>query len=130
MKKIILFVSLALLAACTPATTDEGIAISNTNVAISAPASDCGIASNTLVDEKLLFAAETGYNIPADAYVRAIPIAATKAARAKAQPLLVEAYRYLKLARTAYAAGDGCSLKLYSDAAKAFGDRAKALLPK
>lgn len=130
MRSITLIAIAALgLAACQPQASDP-----NYNVNAATPAStetsDCGIASNTLADEKVLFAAETAYNIPADAYVRAMAVPETLNARNAARPYLLKAYDYLKLARTAYKAGDGCSLQQYSDLAKQFGDQAKTILAK
>jgi hypothetical protein len=119
------------LAACQPQASDPNYNVNNTGAI---PANEvavndnCGITSNTLADEKALFAAETAYNVPADAYVRLMTTLPAET-RAKVRPLLIEAYKYLKLARTAYNAGDGCSLKQYSDLAKSLGDQAKAILP-
>jgi hypothetical protein len=128
MRSLIVIATVA-LAACSP-NVDP---VSNSNVAapVITPvaANDCGLTRTTLLDERALFAAETAYNIPADAYVNLgdkLP-AATKL---QAKTALIQAYDYLLLARKAYAAADGCSLKRYSDLAVALGDKAKALLPK
>jgi len=124
MRSLIIIVCMTFgLAACQPQSTvnsnaDAGAVITNT------VSGDCGIASNTLADEKALFAAETAYNVPADAYVKlGSQLSADK--RAAARAALMKAYEYLKLARKAYAAADGCSLKEYSDLAQAFGNEAK-----
>jgi hypothetical protein len=132
MKKVVLMLALAMgLAACQPNPPVENnvVDVVSVNNTAAVEPTDCGLTSNTLLDEKALFAAETAYNIPADAYVRAMAVPATLQARTAARPYLLKAYDYLKLARTAYTAGDGCSLKQYSDLAKQFGDQAKALLP-
>lgn len=126
MRSLILIAVASLgLAACQPQTTEP---VTNSNVAVTAPAGDCGLASNTIYDEKALFAAETAYNIPANAYVNlGDRLPADRKAQAKAA--LIQAYDYLKLARVAYGAGDGCTLKQYSDLAQAFGNRAKGFMP-
>lgn len=117
------------LAACQPTPQDV---VTNTNTTIAAqPTHDCGLASNTIADEKALFVAETAYNVPAHAYVTLdatgkLPASVKTAVR----PKLIQLYDYLKLARTAYNAGDGCSLKNYSDLAKALGDQVNGMLPK
>jgi hypothetical protein len=113
------------LAAFTP---NDSPAVNNH---VAAETASCGITSNTLADEKALFTAETAYNIPADAYVRFDAAGQLPASvKATVRPLLIKAYDALKLARAAYNAGDGCSLKRYSDLAEALGNQAKAALPK
>lgn len=128
MRNILLICAAFGLAACQP----QGDINTNSNVAVSndAAASDCGIASDTIIDEKVLFAAETAYNIPAHAYVT-LDAAGKLSPEIKTavRPQLIKAYDYLKLARTAYSAGDGCSLKQYSNLAQAFANKAKSILP-
>ena len=135
MRKLILVAIAALgLAACSPQASDPNYNVNNTGAIVEntvATGDDCGIASNTLADEKVLFIAETAYNVPAHAYVTFDAKGQiSPELKAKVRPLLISSYTYLKLARTAYNAGDGCSLKNYVDLAKAAGDQAKELLPK
>ena len=130
MRKLILILGAALaVAACQPT---DSVSTGNTNVAVANTTdAGCGVTSNTLVDEKLLFTAETAYNIPADAYVRAEATGKLPAdIKATVRPLLIQAYEALKLARTAYKAGDGCSLKRYADLAVLLGSKAQLALPK
>ncbi len=125
MRSLILVAALALVA-CQPATTGEP---PNTNSNITAVDSGCGIASNTLADEKALFTAETAYNVPADAYVKlGANLPADK--RAAVRKVLIQAYDALKLARAAYKAGDGCSLNSYVNLVNTLGTQAKTILPK
>jgi hypothetical protein len=133
MRALIILAALG-LAACQPQASDPNYNV-NTSTPVNdtavAPADDCGLASDTLVDEKALIAAETAYNLPAHAYVTFDATGnITPELKAKVRPLLIKSYDALKLARVAYNAGDGCSLKRYSDLAQAFGSQAKALLPK
>lgn len=133
MKHLILIAAAALgLTACQPTAPVTSNGDTVTNQASAQPAAnDCGLTKGTLLDEKALFAAETAYNVPAHAYVTFDGTGKLPAnVKAVAKPLLVQAYDALKLARTAYAAGDGCSLKRYSDLAVALGNKAKGILPK
>jgi hypothetical protein len=92
--------------------------------------SDCGIASNTVIDEKVMIGAESAYNIAAHTYLTLDGAEKLDAeAKAKVRPMLVSAYDNLKLARTAYNAGDGCSLKNYTDLVEVFTSRARSLFP-
>ncbi len=125
MRNYILIAAVLGLAACQPQTTEPN---TNSNIAVNSAATDCGLASDTVLDEKALFAAETAYNIPANAYV-SLGDRLTADRKAQAKAALISAYDYLKLARAAYAAGDGCKLKQFSDLAQAFGNRAKASIP-
>lgn len=98
--------------------------------AVSGDPTRCGLAAGTLVDERALYAAETAYNVPANAYVTFD--AAGKLSpelKGKVRPVLIKAYAALKLARSAYAAGDVCGLKGYADTVTSFATNAKALLP-
>lgn len=120
------------LVACSPQASDPNYNVNATSAVENtiSPQADCGLASDTVLDEKALFAAETAYNVPAHAYVTfdskgQLP----PELKAKVRPILISAYTYLKLARKAYNAGDGCSLKNYTDLAKGLGDQAKGLLP-
>ena len=131
MRKLILICGAALaITACqpNPAVNNNSDVIVNNNV--EAPVtSDCGVASNTLADEKALFVAETAYNVAADAYVKLASTLPTDK-RASARKLLIQAYDALKLARAAYKAGDGCSLNSYVELVKTLGAQAQAILPK
>lgn len=98
--------------------------------AVSGDPTRCGLASGTLVDERALYAAETAYNVPANTYVTFDTAGKLPASvKAVARPALVKAYAALKLARSAYAAGDVCGLKAYAETATSFANNAKALLP-
>lgn len=93
------------------------------------PAS-CGLAAGTLVDEKTLYGAETAYNVAAHAYVTADGTGKLPAdLKARVKPMLVESYRVLGLARSAYRLGDVCDLNSYAASAKDIAERAKAFLP-
>jgi hypothetical protein len=132
MKKlaIVALACLALSACKEPTTDDPNISNSNASVAVNDPTA-CGLASGTVVDEQTLHAAETAYNVPAHAYVTLDEAKQLPASvKATVKPLLEKAYAYLKLARTAYAAGDVCGLNGYAKAAEDLSEKAKALLPK
>lgn len=135
MRSFILIAGAALaLAACQPQPSDvqtnSNVAVSNTSIAAQS-SHDCGLASNTTADEKALFVAETAYNIPAHAYVTLDGTGKLPAnIKVIVKPKLIQLYSYLKLARSAYNAGDGCSLKTYSDLAKALGDQVNGILPR
>lgn len=116
------------LAACQPTAT-EPVPNSSTPVAVEAGA-DCGIASDTVLDEKALFGAESAYNVAAHAYVTLDGAGKLDAeTKARVKPLMVSAYENLKLARGAYTAADGCDLKRYVDLVKTATDRARAFMP-
>lgn len=125
MYKIIIAASLALgLAACTPTATSP-----EPNSTPSVAASDCGIATGITADEKGLIAVETAYNVAAHAYVTldgAGKLSPTL--KANTRPVLIQAYDNLKLARTAYSAGNDCDFIKYADAANSFANYAKTLL--
>jgi hypothetical protein len=129
MRKLILGICALGLIACQPNVGTNDVATNSNTVVTNVEATNCGITHNTLSDEKALFVAETAYNVPADAYVR---LSNTLPANVKAtvRPKLIQLYNYLKLARTAYNAGDGCSLKRYSELADALGKQVSSLLPK
>lgn len=129
MRSLILIAVAAIgLSACQPTANEPN---TNSNVAIATTGSGCGIASNTLADEKVLFAAETAYNIPANAYVTFDATGKLPSdIKAKIRPLLIQAYNGLKLARAAYNAGDTCSLNSYANLVKTLGNQAQSLLPK
>lgn len=131
MRSLILISAAFAMVACTPTTDvqNAGDNVLNQVVSGDASQSDCGVTSNTLADEKVLFAVETAYNVPADAYVRALGTNKLSASvKAAIQPKLVKLYDYLKLARQAYAAGDGCSLARYRDLAETLSSEVKAQL--
>lgn len=90
----------------------------------------CGLSSNTVLDEKALFVAETAYNVPAQAYVTLNNAHKLPAGlKASSKSALMSAYSYVKLARTAYAAGDACGFSEALRLANQFSEQAKALLP-
>lgn len=96
-----------------------------------ATAASCGLAAGTLVDERALFAAETAYNVPANAYVQLDAAGRLSGdVKARARGALVEAYRLLQLARSAYRLGDVCGLANYAGAATSFANRARDILPR
>lgn len=133
MKKFVLLCGMAIgLMACQPQVSDPATNSNvtvGTNQTIETTPSNCGISSGTNDDEKALLTAETAYNVPAQAYVKlGGNLPATT--RAQVRAYLIQAYDYLKLARTAYNAADNCSLARYRDLTEAVGGKAKALLPK
>lgn len=82
------------------------------------------------VAQKALYAAEAAYNIPAQAYVTLNRQNALPAdVKAKAKPLLLDAYQALRAARLAAAAGDSAGVLLESGTASKLAAAAKALLP-
>lgn len=91
----------------------------------------CGLLANTLTDEKAMIGAETAYNAPAYAYVQLDAAGKlTPAMKATAKPLLLKAYEYLTLARTARNTGAVCSFYSDVELASSFANQAKAILPK
>lgn len=130
MIKVIAALASLSLAACQPAepvnnTKGPEVALSPTPGQL-----PCGLADGTVVDEKLLYGAETAYNVPAHAYVTLDANGKlTPELKAQVRPLMIEAYRYLGLARAAYKGGNVCELNTAVAAAKDFANRAKALLP-
>lgn len=131
MRSFVLIAVAALgLVACKPQAADQNYNI-NAATPVAELAHDCGIAANTLADEKALFAAETAYNIAADAYVRASGTGQLPAAvKAVVQPKMVQAYAALKLARQAYTLGQTCNLLKAVELTKSLATQAKTLLPK
>lgn len=130
MRSLTLIVGLSVLglAACQPQPGVE----SNSNVTVSnsVAVADCGVASNTLADEKTLFAAETAYNVAANAYVNFDASGKLPAdIKATVRPKLMSAYGYLKLARSAYNAANGCQLKQYTDLVSQLAGQARSLMP-
>ncbi len=115
------------LAACQPVV----VAPASAPVApVAAPSAGSGLTGATLIDEKLLVAAETAYNVPAHAYVTADGNKQlSPALKARVKPLLQSAYRALKLARASYAVGDASGFNRQFAALKSFANQAKALLP-
>lgn len=94
-----------------------------------APAKPGGVASKTLADERAMYAAEAAYNVAASAYVTADSNGVlTPAIKAKVKPYLTKAYAALKVARSAYAAGNtGDFFTAVADLETA-ANQAKALL--
>lgn len=81
--------------------------------------------------QKALYAAETAYNVPAQAYVTLSRNGQLPAAvKAKAKPLLLEAYHGLELARQAAAAGDTLGVLAQAGEVQKWAAAAKAALPK
>ena len=118
------------LAACQPSEPVNNNSSSGPVATVPSPAS-CGLAAGTLVDERTLYGAETAYNVPAHAYVTADATGKLPAdLKARVRPLLVESYRLLQLARSAYKLGDVCGLNNYAAGARNFAERAKAILPR
>lgn len=115
------------LAACTP---DDNTHIeTNSNGAVAAD-TDCGLASDTTLDEKALFSAESAYNVAAHSYVTLDAQGKLSAeVKAQARPALIAAFDGLKLARQAYQAADGCSLQRYVDVVQTAAHRAKGIMP-
>lgn len=134
MKKLTFIAALACigLAACQPTPTpapSNGTPVSEPSANVTGPAS-CGLAADTLVDERVLYAAEAAYNVPAHAYVTLDGAGQLSAElKASVRPKLVEAYRLLRVARSAYKLGDVCQLNEAASAATRFANEARALLP-
>ena len=126
MRSLILIAAAALaVAACKPQAADENY---NVNSSVTAPT--CGIATNTLADEKTLFSAETAYNVAADAYVRLDATGKIPAnIKAAVRPKMIDAYAALKVARQAYNLGQTCNLLTAVATVKQLSSDAKALLP-
>lgn len=118
-KRFLSLIAVGLLAACAvPASGPV------------ASAATCGLAAGTLLDEKALYGAETAYNVPANAYVTLDANGQlSPAIKAKARPMLINAFAALKLARTAYAAGNACGFQDAIKNAMSFASQAKAFLP-
>lgn len=84
----------------------------------------------SLRDEQALFAVEAAYNVAANAYVSADSRGVLPAAvKARAQPILVSAYRALEAARTAYRIGDATTFAAQASEATRLASQARALIP-
>lgn len=116
--------------------------VSNSNAVITAPGDDGnggavvssnaggGLGNATGVDEQLLFAAETAYNVPAHAYVTADAAGQlSPAIKARVRPILIQAYARLQDARRLYALGNASDFSTAAREAIGLANSAKALLP-
>lgn len=119
-----LVASLALAGCATTGTTTPDV------VVVNRPAVPAGTTTISEAAQKALYAAEAAYNVPAQAYVtlnrsgRLPPDV-----KAKAKPILQQAYSGLKLARQAAAAGDTVGVLFQAGEAQRLAAAAKALLP-
>lgn len=81
--------------------------------------------------QKALYAAEAAYNIPAQAYVTLNAAGHLPAdVKAKAKPVLLQAYHALLLARQAAAAGDTVGVMLQTGEVNRLAAAASAAIPK
>src|SRR4051812_2146608 len=81
------------------------------------------VCAGVTVDEKLWYAAEAAYNVPAQAYVAANSRGLiTPALKAVIKPKLITMYEGLKAARLAYKACDAASLGAKVTALQALRD--------
>lgn len=112
------------LAACNPSPN------LNSNSEHVAPTSGGGATSNTLVDERSLFAAESAYNVAAHAYVTFDASGQlSPALKAQTRPMLIEAYAALQAARSAYTLGDAGTFGAKISAVMDLAARVRAILP-
>jgi hypothetical protein len=94
-------------------------------------ASNCGLASGTLADEKAMYAAEATYNVTAQAFLEANNTGKlSPALRDTAKTKLLAAYQALKLARVAYKVGNTCDFFSNFSNLKSLVSQAKEYLPK
>lgn len=103
--------------------------VTNGNVT-SAPPATSGPAGRTVADERLLYAAEAAYNVPAHAYVTAdsrgqLP----PALKARIRPLLIDAYARLQDARRLYNLGNAQNFRDAANAAIGLANSARDLMP-
>lgn len=126
MKNLILAMaaSLALAACATTGTTIPDIQVVNR------PEVPAGTTVISDAARKALYAAEAAYNVPAQAYVTLNASGKlSPEVKAKAKPILQQAYQGLKLARQAAAAGDTVGVMFQAGEAQRLAAAAKALLP-
>lgn len=118
MRKIMLAAVLGLSLSLGACVSTEGVAPNS-----------CGIAADTVKDEKAMYAAELAYNIPANAYVTldAQGLLSTET-KAKVRPHLISAYNALTVARTAHKLSNTCAFYNATALVKQSSDAAKALL--
>lgn len=114
------------LAACN--TPDAGL---HNNTASTNPASvQCNGFSATAIDDKAMLAAETVYNIPANAYVTLNNAGKLSAdVKATAKPLLIKLAALLGDVRTAYSVGDACTFTAKIAAMQEIKAQVQAALP-
>ncbi len=120
------YLALACLAiACMACTPD----LAN-NVASSGPPANTGVASRTMLDERLLYAAEAAYNVPAQAYVVANSRGqVSPELKARVKPLLTQAYARLQDARRLYALGNADGFLTAYRQVIALATSARSLIP-
>lgn len=125
LKRLLVMATLAL--ALSPA---AGCAQTAAAVGHAVPAVATKFTKTSVLDEKALIAAETAYNVPAQAYVvanrRGLLSPQLKAA---VKPKLQMAKSALDIARQAYAVGDADTLTDQVRAVQRLAGDAKALLP-
>lgn len=94
------------------------------------PAVATSFTQTSVVDEKALIAAETAYNVPAQAYLVANRHGLlTPALKGQIKPKLQMAKQALNLAREAYKAGDAKTLGEQIGAVQRLASEARALIP-
>lgn len=121
-----LFLALAACAALSACATTGTVA----DVVVVRPSAPSGATAISEAAQKALFAAEAAYNVPADAYVRLNRAGQLPAAvKARAKPVLLQAYQGLQLARQAAAVGDSVGVIFQAGEAQRLAAAAKALLP-
>ena len=99
-------------------------------IVVNRPPVPAGTTTISEAAQKALYAAEAAYNVPAQAYVTLNRSGRLPAdVKAKAKPLLQQAYQGLKLARQAAAAGDTVGVMFQAGEAQRLAAAAKALLP-
>lgn len=87
--------------------------------------------TESAVTDKMMFAAETLYNVPAHAYVAADSRKQLSAeTKAKVKPILTQLYSALKAARTAYALNNAVDFRKAFDTLTNLSAKANDLLPK
>lgn len=118
MKRILTLACMALaLAACGTIRTAHDLATTP-------------VCEGRVIDEKLWYAAEAAYNVPAQAYVEANSRAlVSPALKAKVKPILQNMYEVLKTARLAYRACDAASLQAKVTALEKLRDQVMPLIP-
>ncbi len=105
--------------------------IHTVRTAVGVATSPVPLGDFTILDDKAMFAAETVFNIPAQAYVSANSRGLIPAPlKATLKPLMVSAGELLKLCRSAYKVGDLKSFNERYRALLALKDQALKLMPK
>lgn len=125
LKRLVILAAMALAlspaAGCAQAASIAGKAI---------PAVATAATKGSVIDEKALIAAETAYNVPAQAYVAANRAGLlTPQLKAVLKPKLVMAKGALDIAREAYRVGDAATLADQVRAVQRLAAEAKALIP-